>query len=681
MKEKELVQQELFDLLTSKDFEVNTLDSNGKSVTNIPEADIFSFEFSVGSNNYGTVVILLDSSGNFQLFYGDNIGKGMKGEDKNIWFDFLHQLRMFAKRNLMNFELLNINRLKYSMQGMASIKEGIFEGRWSGTSRSSYNKQPGRTKIIVRHNKKIQEGNARYGNIDSIYVDNSAGERFKLPYKSISGAKAMARHISEGGTPYDQFGLHISETMGNIATLGRFIRSNKSTVNEDVSNIIESCNTHYRELSENIKQISKKRGYKKYTEAWSPLQYNEDDAMIGSIRNVFTEEDTLDEAILPILARMGLSFIGAAASGIAGSSDSDSDSDDIEVNAELDEGDVIQGGFGLSGNKVDIPMWDSENKNLISPGIDYPEYAIGTLEEFDRFIPDDKVLFGITKAGDTVEVDSAHPAIIKYLADLFNRGGKVQKSGIVKQENIESDNMKQLDEFENWVGGFGRLVSEGTWAIPDTSDKIRKLNELLQDELPVGVDAIDATDALYDIIGDDELFDDLGDLAEEDPLADARPYIVKWMNNNATDNRIGAVMNQLEIPDDLDIDGLEESSDPMKAELGGDRVDGFIDDIEHEVDGDLEGLGEGDEPPFHPGYIPSEHGSAEKPRSKDYNTIRNHKLNSKTGDYYNPKDKGDPRNPSYSRYPQDGIQEGGDCGDCGDSSGDELVNMKKLAGI
>lgn len=43
--------------------------------------------------------------------------------------------------------------------------------------------------------------------------------------------------------------------------------------------------------------------------------------------------------------------------------------------------------------------------------------------------------------------------------------------------------------------------------------------------LPVGMDAMNATEQLYDIFGDDQLFDQLSELAEQDPDADARPVI------------------------------------------------------------------------------------------------------------------------------------------------------------
>jgi hypothetical protein len=41
----------------------------------------------------------------------------------------------------------------------------------------------------------------------------------------------------------------------------------------------------------------------------------------------------------------------------------------------------------------------------------------------------------------------------------------------------------------------------------------------------VGPDATNATEQLYDVLGDDELYDQLIDLSTQDPDADARPLI------------------------------------------------------------------------------------------------------------------------------------------------------------
>ena len=50
----------LYNLLVTRDFEPEILDSAGKSVTDPAEAELFSFDYRTENKNYGTVVVLLD---------------------------------------------------------------------------------------------------------------------------------------------------------------------------------------------------------------------------------------------------------------------------------------------------------------------------------------------------------------------------------------------------------------------------------------------------------------------------------------------------------------------------------------------------------------------------------------------------------------------------------------------
>ena len=65
------------------------------------------------------------------------------------------------------------------------------------------------------------------------------------------------------------------------------------------------------------------------------------------------------------------------------------------------------------------------------------------------------------------------------------------------------------------------VVKEGTWAVPQTPKQKSALKKLLSKPLK----AKDAEDKLYDIIGDDDLFDDIGDFASKEPNADVRPMV------------------------------------------------------------------------------------------------------------------------------------------------------------
>lgn len=80
---------------------------------------------------------------------------------------------------------------------------------------------------------------------------------------------------------------------------------------------------------------------------------------------------------------------------------------------------------------------------------------------------------------------------------------------------LRQNTMKEAEIFESWAN---RLV-EGTWSLPDTPEKWQKLQELMSEPLMVGAGAMNATEQLDDIVGDDILFDRLQELAKEDPNA------------------------------------------------------------------------------------------------------------------------------------------------------------------
>jgi hypothetical protein len=379
----------LYNLLVTRDFEPEILDRAGKPVTDPSEAELFSFDWKTPNKNYGTVVALLGDDQDLQLYYGDNLGQTMEGEDKKQWFDFLHQMKKFATSNLLDFSPQDINRLKYTMQGMAAIKEGLFEGYY-GTRKISYSDQPKKTRLMIRHNRDLDEGDARYRAIESLFVETADGERFKVPSRSLTHGRMLARHVAEGGTPYDAFGQHITEIVREMATLSRFMRAARGRdFNESAQSMIEAAVRHYSDLKAKAKRMVSQRGYHEEREAFDPAEITETEQVVDKIRTMFVEQniDQRIEEALPILARL-----------------------------------------------------------------------VG-----------------------------------------------------------EEEKMKEINEFESWTNE----VTEGTWTLPNTPDKQRRLQELMSQELIVGPDATNATEQLYDLVGDDALFDMLEELAYLDPDANA----------------------------------------------------------------------------------------------------------------------------------------------------------------
>ena len=393
-------QNQLYDLLVTRDFDpkmkdVSGPDLSGKDVSDPAEADMFTFDWKTPNKNYGTVVILIGQNRNLKIFFGDNIGRSMDRGDKDAWYEFLYQLKQFTVRNnLMSFEIDNINRLKYNIQGMAAIREGLFEGYY-GTRKVSYSDQPKQTRLVIKHNRTLGEDDARFRYVESLYVETSDDQRFRLPFTNLIGGRAMARHVSEGGTPYDTFGQHISEIVKEMNILNKFVRASKNKqFDTAAADLAETAVRHYQDLKAKAKRMISQRGYLEELQAFDPAEITDSDALAEDIRNMFIEQslDSRIEAAIPVLARLSR--------------------------------------------------------------------------------PRDK-------------------------------------------------DMQEIAEFESWA----ESVTEGTWAIPNTAQTKKQLQQLMAKELPVGPDATNATEQLYDVLGDDELYDQLIDLSTQDPDADARPLI------------------------------------------------------------------------------------------------------------------------------------------------------------
>ncbi len=71
------------------------------------------------------------------------------------------------------------------------------------------------------------------------------------------------------------------------------------------------------------------------------------------------------------------------------------------------------------------------------------------------------------------------------------------------------------------------LVTEGTWAAPQTLEQAQELAKLLQNPLPAGT----ATALIFDLVGADDLFDNIDNAKDRDPNQDVRPLIFDKLNN------------------------------------------------------------------------------------------------------------------------------------------------------
>jgi hypothetical protein len=213
---------------------------------------------------------------------------------------------MFAKRNLLTFGIQNLSRLKFNMKTMAAIKESLFEGYY-GNRRTSYSDQPLKTRLKIRHSRDLGEGDARYRAIESLFVETADGEVFRVPSRSLTHGRMLARHIAEGGNPYDAFGQHINEIISEMGTLAKFVRAahNKS-YDGPAAHMVESAIRHYADLKAKAKRMISRRGYHEARDSFDPAEITSTNEAVETIRELFMQQ-TLDprvEQALPILAKL-----------------------------------------------------------------------------------------------------------------------------------------------------------------------------------------------------------------------------------------------------------------------------------------------------------------------------------------------------------------------------------------
>ena len=301
---------DLYDLLATHNFDVSVTDERGQD-SSPSEGKVFKFDWVAPSGkNYGTAVIVIgdqDQNGELMLFYGDNLGKAMEEPDKSEWFSFMQQLSKFSTRhNFHTFSPKNLNALKYTMTGIAAIKEGLFEGYY-GTKRTSYMGEQTDARLVINHSRMIGEDDKRYRYVESLYIETADKERFKLPFTKLVGGRAMLEHVRQGGRPYDVRGQHITETVNEMGVLSRFRRAQHGRVFEGITqDLVEQANSYYQSLQNGLKHMSSSRGYSQYFESWSPADIGEQESLVEGLRNMFIEQtlDTRIEQALPTLAKI-----------------------------------------------------------------------------------------------------------------------------------------------------------------------------------------------------------------------------------------------------------------------------------------------------------------------------------------------------------------------------------------
>jgi hypothetical protein len=269
MKNLENIAEDLFNKIRGRFPSVTIGDESGQ-VTNIPEqARFFDFDYKEGERTLGKVSVSVDED-SLSVMYSENFVANEDTMTQNNWYNFLKELRQFSKKRMLNFDTRNItksNLNKRDYKFLASNRAGeeqMTESTMYGTNKTSFQKI-GNARLSIKHTEAIntESAAARSQKIGKIYIESPEGEKFKYPFKHLSGARAMARHVSEGGNPYDDFGTHIvglSEEMNKLRKFKNYM-GRSSVMAESLAGYVDVVKERISTVKKTIESLQKPKFY------------------------------------------------------------------------------------------------------------------------------------------------------------------------------------------------------------------------------------------------------------------------------------------------------------------------------------------------------------------------------------------------------------------------------------
>ncbi len=267
-KNLDLAADELFAKLRSQFSHIKMKDEAGDPTDEPKLARQFYFNFTKNNVPLGSIRVDLSQDEGLVVIFSNDIVQGQPDAVRNIWFNFIEELREFSKPKMLDFEVRNINLKNLDKRGENTMTESKL---WGG-NRTSY-QDLGETRLIIKHNQPINPDlpAGRTLHIESIYVENAAGERFRYPVRHLNGARAMAEHIAHGGTPYDDIGkfvIGLSEELSSLRKFKNYV-SRTSGVSEAMGDINNRVVERIEEIKKQINSLQKSSFYESFAESFT----------------------------------------------------------------------------------------------------------------------------------------------------------------------------------------------------------------------------------------------------------------------------------------------------------------------------------------------------------------------------------------------------------------------------
>jgi hypothetical protein len=381
--------QDLFNKIRSQFANIRLGDENGAATANPQGAVFFEFEFAEDADTFGSVSISLADGENMKVYYNRDLVNKIDEDSRDEWYAFLKELKDFAVEHQLGFDVRDITKNNLTKQDYENLADtnktvntdgmseelaritklaGISEGL-TGTSKSSFENLD-KTKLIIRHKGKVDETvpGARSRQIQSLYIENEDGERFKYPLTHLAGARAMQRHVANGGRPHDEFGQHIIATSEDIAKLNSFSRyvTNKDQLNDNAGDIIEQTKLKLENLRGYMRNLSKQSHYEAASKDFKTSEEQIlDDETVNKLREKFTMKnlDNRVEDALPIINKI-MSELEATKQEPVNELDPGDEPIDAPIQPPVDHGAVVQSFLNDPDSKLILRQDDTADKML-----------------------------------------------------------------------------------------------------------------------------------------------------------------------------------------------------------------------------------------------------------------------------------------------------------------------------
>jgi hypothetical protein len=528
--EIEKIANNLFEKIRSRFEEVSLGDDKAQATADPELARFFNFDYvSRDGEKFGNVTISLIDNDSLKIYFSKNISEKLDPTQLKEWYAFLYEMRKFARRNLMTFDTRDISRSNLKLKDVKNISQSdktftsndvstVTESRLYGTPKTSF-ENVGTARLRILHTESVNPDvrGSRARHINAIYVENSQGERFRLQSNKLPGARAIARHISEGGTPWDEVGQHINSMLQEMTDLSTFVRGMRRRTFEDgvATRMVEAAVAHYGNLHKQLNNLKSPRAYKAFVENFEPQAQQLDEVDLNELKERFVKK-IFDDRMTAALPHVYKAY----------QLQEQYKQTQVESIKQVIEGQAVLTLSTNEGMDEYMKMLRFQDTGSLVKSVleDIATRAVATMPEVADFASHwAKNYDTITETASEDILESQALAVqlaTHYLRDLRNL-----------KENTSLRIQVQRDETDLDPGPD--LLGEGTMHYPRSPEELQAFQQVLSQPIPFGMDATNVTSVIGDLLFDDELFDRLGNLSDDlGEQADAVPAIKEWLKDN-----------------------------------------------------------------------------------------------------------------------------------------------------